>query len=121
MEWSADPSHARWLQERIPQLGLMVPTGIEAYARFLNPVEAYRLDNDMRARWRWSDVAERNGRELDSTSEWLDIAAGAEEEQWPDGWHVSRPDEGSIEPALLAAFVPSLRAQTQRPDHIFLA
>ena len=100
---------------------MMVPSGMAAYARILNPVDAFRLDDDQEATWRWADVAARNNVTLDSASEWLDITLDDTANAWPDGWQVRWPDEGRIDPALLASFVPALRAHTTRPDDITLA
>ena len=100
---------------------MMVPSGMPAYGRFLNPVDAYRLADDQEAIWRWADVAARNNVTLDSETEWRDITANGTADAWPDGWQARWPNEGWIDPVLLASFVPALRAHTARPDEITIA
>lgn len=121
MDWFVDPLRGRWLQERIPELGMMVPSGMPAYARVLHPVDAHNDADDREEVWSWADVAARNDVTLDSTTEWLDITRERTAEQWTDGWSIAEPHEGWIDPALLASFVPALRAHTGNADAITVA
>lgn len=121
MDWFVDPRRGQWLQERIPSLGMMVPSGMPAYARILHPVDAYRDADDSAQVWSWSDVAVRNGATVDDSSEWWDITGDGMAEEWSDGWAVSEPNHGAIAPALLSSFVPALAAHTERGDDITVA
>jgi len=121
MDWFVDPLRGRWLQDRILELGMMVPSGMPAYARVLHPIDAYREADGREQAWRWADVASRNEVTLDSSSEWFDITRDGTAEEWRDGWRVSRPHEGWIDPALLASFVPALLAHTSAADEITVA
>ncbi|NEN04348.1 hypothetical protein G3T36_00540 [Diaminobutyricibacter tongyongensis] len=69
MEWFVDPLRGRWLQDRIPELGMMVPSGMPAYARVLHPIDAYRDTDGRQGVWSWADVASRNDVTLGATSE----------------------------------------------------
>lgn len=120
MDWFVDPARGRWLQDRIPQLGMMVPSDMPAYARILHPVFAYRAADETIQMWRWEDVAARNSVVMDAASQWSDITAEGAKEEWPDGWSVGCPIDGQIDPDFLASIVPTLAAHTSRPDDITL-
>lgn len=125
MEWFVDPMRGAWLQERITDLGPMVPSGMPAYARILHPVTAWP---PMRAiesvklggtpeLWSWADVAAHYQKPWDSSSEWSDIV----DQHSAAGWEIHKPHDGWIDPLLLASLVPALRAHTSTPAAITLA
>ncbi|WP_348787721.1 hypothetical protein [Leifsonia sp. NPDC080035] len=118
MDWFVDPERGRWLQERIPELGEMVPTGMPAYGRILHP--AYESNDDGEERSvRWAELATRTGTTVDGDTQWWDISPdGGSGQTKSDGWWLNPPQDGWIDPALLRAFVPVLWSHTRTPEDI---
>jgi hypothetical protein len=71
-----EAARGEWIIERAGRwatVGAVAGTGFEAYARLLHPVDAHRTDPNTldewgnpvdveHTRWRWAEVARRNGR-----------------------------------------------------------
>ncbi len=111
MQWTSDVSRGDWIRGRLHgwgHVGGVVPRGFEAYARILHPIAAYRGDET--ARWRWAEVADRTGRVMHPLvqSQRLFGPEPAHVE-FPDGWSPGLPEEGRLEPELLAHLTGQLR------------
>ena len=112
--YGQDPSAAEWLTDRTDgpwgSVTSVVPTGFDAYARVLHPV-----DED--AATRWSTVAEQLGTRVHPLVQWhrlvgSDDPANASGGSWPD-----KPQVGQLAPAALGALLQVLARHTRTPDH----
>jgi len=98
--WSFDVRQADWMNERLDDLMAgkvtsIVPTGFDAYARILHPVET-PLHGDRLLRWR--DVAHWGGQVLTAQSQWLQVAMPQFEPKLPRPWRSQGPAQGSLYP-----------------------
>ena len=111
MQWTSDVSRGDWIRGRLHgwgHVGGVVPRGFEAYARILHPISAYRGDET--ARWRWAEVADRTGRVLHPLVQSQRLFGPEPAHlEFPDGWSPSLPEEGRLEPELLAHLTGQLR------------
>lgn len=131
-----DVSRGDWLRPRAgawATAGGVAGTGFEAYARILHPVQAYREDSAVDGRtppliveehsWRWADVATRNGRRIHPLAQWTRLSGHEPPRgfETADGWTVHPPEEGQLDPVLLAALTEHLRPATTTPDDLVAA
>ncbi|WP_069712898.1 hypothetical protein [Curtobacterium sp. ER1/6] len=130
-----DASRGAWLLERAggwATVGGVAGTGFEAYARLLHPVSAHRAGprgtdvwGDARdadhARWRWAEVARRNGRVVHPLVQWRRLTDDERTTDWPDGWRVDQTDDGWFDPEDLAVLTTHLRDATRTPDDLIVA
>lgn len=123
-----------WLARRLHGWGVVggvVGAGWDAYARILHPLEGRLLDwtdrgsgmvprvADERA-WTWAEVAAAVGATMHPHVQFGSLAS-REHETSLDGWDVSPPQEGWLDPVLLARLAPVLAAATATPDDAVLA
>lgn len=116
-----DVSVAAWIAERLDPswrtIASVVPTGFDAYARILHPVQI----GDGRART-WGRVAEVTGQTLHPTAQWHAIIGAASpddrnSELWPDG----TPDIGNLAPEPLLELCEVLARHTTTPEDCYFA
>ncbi|MDN4483880.1 hypothetical protein [Demequina lignilytica] len=123
-----------WLERRLHgwgAVGGVVGTGWDAYARILHPLEGRLLDwtdrgegvvprvADERA-WTWTQVAAAVGATMHPEVQYGSLAS-REHETSIGAWEVRPPQDGWLEPALLARLAPLLAAGTSTPDDAVLA
>lgn len=137
MEQTSDVARGDWLVARAGAwgtIGGVAGTGFEAYARVLHPVPAHREDRTATDQWgdhpvletttwRWANVAARTGGTLDPTTRWS-LVTGVDDESdvsFPDGWRIGPPDEGRLDPEVLAVLVGHLAAATSTPEDLVAA
>ncbi|MEA4944203.1 MAG: hypothetical protein VB080_07165 [Propionicimonas sp.] len=118
MQWTGEVERGDWIRERLSGWGVVggvVPRGFEAYVRILHPITAYRGDET--ARWRWAEVATRTGRAMHPLVQSQRLF-GPEPAylEFPDGWSPSLPEEGRLEPELLAHLTGHLRAHSREQE-----
>jgi len=132
-----EASRGDWLRPRAGSwatAGGVAGTGFEAYARILHPVRAYREDPtavDGRTpppiaeerSWRWADVAARTGRHIHPLVQWTRLSGHEPPRgfETADGWTVGPPEEGQLDPVLLAALTDHLRPATTAPSDLIAA
>lgn len=120
-----------WLVERAGAwgtAGAAAGTGFESYARILHPLEAWRQNTNIEDEhglhpvenelWRWADVANRVGKVIHPLVQYtalVDIDAVA---AFADGWRVSQPTTGWLDPELLARLTRHLTATTNNPHEL---
>ncbi|WP_181440195.1 hypothetical protein [Curtobacterium sp. MCLR17_039] len=123
-----------WLVKRAGRwatVGGVAGTGFEAYARLLHPVDAHRTDPNTvdewgnpidveHTRWRWAEVARRNGRVMHPLVQWFRISDDEHTRDWSDGWSVGQSDDGWFNPEDLAVLTTHLRAATRNPDDLVI-
>ena len=123
-----------WLVKRAGRwatVGGVAGTGFEAYARLLHPVDANRTDPSTldewgnpveveHTRWRWAEVARRNGRVMHPLVQWFRISNNEQTRHWSDGWCVGQSDDGWFNPEDLAVLTTHLRAATRTPDDLVI-
>jgi len=122
----------------------VVPRGFPAYARVFHPASVRSLpgravptqaeyERMPEAEWQallgqyidepatWAETATAFGTVLHPEAQWQALVRTPPEEDWrtriaPDGRQFDAPDEGSMEPALLAAIARHLVGHTSTPD-----
>ena len=117
---SRTPAHetapaAQWLASRLRPpddavVASWVPSGFEAYARILHPVE--ERGNDAPVRWR--DVARWAGVAIDARTSWPDVALPQFTPDAEIPWSGQGPREGSLSRADTLALV---RVQARQPTN----
>jgi hypothetical protein len=126
--------HGAWLVDRAGRwatVGGVAGTGFEAYARLLHPLPAQRTDWNTTdewgnalpvesTRWRWAEVARRNGRVMHPLVQWFRISDTEQTQDWPDGWSVGQSDDGWFDPEDLAGLTTHLRVATGTPDDLVI-
>ncbi|MFS0728788.1 hypothetical protein ABC270_01775 [Curtobacterium sp. 1P10AnD] len=134
MEHLTDVGRGDWLVRRAgawSTIGGVVGTGFTACARVLHPVTAHRDDRGTTDRWgdhpvletatwRWADVAARTGGTVDARTRW-DRLTGLDDESdlpFPDGWRAEPPQEGWLDPSVLAVLFGHLATATSTPDDL---
>ena len=146
-DWLLERIDADW---GAPSMHAVVPRGFEAYARILHPATRARpvgqawppLPQDRhRAEWatftqaapeidtehvRWGDVARAFGTSLHPEAQWHRLVSrddpyGHEAAQDAAGWQYGDPEQGRLDPAVLAAVASTLAAHTENPDEGYVA
>ena len=107
---------ATWLAPRLrsPEDAVVsswIPSGFEAYARILHPVE--ERDNEEPVRWR--DVARWAGVALDSSTSWPEVALPQFTPDVEASWRGQGPREGSLSRADTLALVHVLALRPTGP------
>ena len=146
MEWTSDVAAGDWIRDRLESawtLHHFVPTDFPAYARVFHP--AYR-ERPVGAAWpaegdldgweqlqgrevdveriAWSDAAAAFGTEMHGAAAWHLVAQTDPPNESPidaDGWRYLAPQQGLIEPDVLAGIGAHLAAHTSTPDDGYAA
>ncbi|MCS5716322.1 hypothetical protein NVV95_17380 [Herbiconiux sp. CPCC 205716] len=106
-----------WIVPRVGRwgsVGGVAGRGFEAYARVLHPVQGDDRSGTQLGPRSWGEVARRTGRVVHPLAQWHRVA-GVDELRGDvelDGWRVTAPPTGRLDPRLLAALVPALAAAT---------
>lgn len=113
VQWSLDVGRAGWISERLAPFGQdtitsVIPSGFEAYARLLHPVETD--PSGIRPVIRWADVARWSGAPLTRDAQSHDIALPSDTPEGPAPGAGSHPAEGTMCGDDAAALVDLLRA-----------
>ncbi len=111
---------AAWLEPRLVslgrtsgvQVGAVIPTGFEAYARVFHPAGA---SADEYAAVRWSEVAAWAGRVVHPEMQWEAICRPARTPATPPPWS-PEPAEGWCPKEVWSALVEVLHAYTTTPE-----
>jgi hypothetical protein len=116
--WSFDVSQADWVKERLDDLmagkvSSIVPTGFEAYARILHPVETPVYGERL---VRWRDVANWGGQILTARSQWLTVAMPEVKPIAPPPWKSQGPNQGSLYVDDARALMEIARQFTRAPE-----
>nr|KEP23763.1 hypothetical protein DA06_05000 [Georgenia sp. SUBG003] len=118
-----DVSPADWLAIRVTgRPGTVVgtvPSGYEAYARLLHPVEFH---DGRREPTTWARVAEITGRHVHPTVQWHSLIGttdpwGRSAPGWPDG----QPEQGNLALAPLQTLCDALAPHTTTPEDCYFA
>ena len=113
---SGDRDSAAWIRPRIdPDLcvGYVVPTGFEAYARVLHPVE----DQSARELITWAQVAAETGRTVHPLVQWHRLVGRADYFDRSDAdWDRGEPQTGNLLPEALSPLLRILVEHTTTPD-----
>ena len=113
--WS-DRDRAEWIRPRIdPELsvGYVVPTGFEAYARVLHPVE----DQGAGELISWAQVAAETGRTVHALVQWHRLVGRDEYFHRSGGdWDRGEPRIGDLLPEALGPLLRILVGHTTTPD-----
>jgi hypothetical protein len=97
----------------VGSVGHVVPTGFDAYARVLHPVEDFTRDEQTT----WAQVAAETGRTVHPLVQWHRLV-GSEDYLKARGadWNLGRPDRGTLQPAALSALLRVLGRHTTAPE-----
>ena len=112
---------AGWIRPRLAgglgQVADTIPTGFEAYARILHPIEGAREES-----LRWADVAAVTGRTIHPEVQWHTLI-GAPDPWSPasDLWDEGEPAQGSLALPQLLALCEVLARHTSTPDDCYFA
>jgi hypothetical protein len=112
-----DTAPAGWIEERLPRhswatVGSIVPEGFSAYVRVLHP--AYRGSWDRLEAVRWSEVAERSGRQAHRLMQFGRIANIGDDPNSHPSWG-QRPLDGTLPTEVSDRLLPILGASTSTP------
>lgn len=92
-------------------VGMLMPAAFPDYARVLHPY----WDDDSGSLVTWSSMAERTGATMHAEVQWHTLVSRA------DGdvrWNLPGPEDGSLEPGLLASLLAVLLLHTESPNAI---
>jgi hypothetical protein len=117
LRWSIDVDQAEWMKARLSGLlegtvSSIVPTGFDAYAQILHPVET-PVHGD--ALIRWIDVATWGGQELTARSRWLAVAMPEYAPPQPRPWKSQGPTKGTLHLDDARALMELAREFTDTP------
>jgi len=109
--YGQDPEAAAWLANRIDgawgSVTGVVPSGFEAYARILHPV-----DDDTR----WATVARELGTLVHPLVQWHRLVRSTDPFNASDGSWPDKPEVGNLAPHHLQALLAVLDRHTRTPD-----
>lgn len=117
--WTTNASAADWIAQRLraPTVNAVtsvVPSGFEAYARILHPVEDPSPGGRRLVRWR--DVAAWSGRPLTPHSPFYSVALPEHPVRAAPPWSGRPPRRGCLEEADADALLSVVRRHTRTPD-----
>lgn len=132
MQLLTDVTSGDWLLARVgdwARVGGVAGTGFEAYARILHPVPARLEDLSVtdewgmhpmleETRWRWAQVAARQGLMMHPLVQWNRLADIHQGVDFDDGWRVGQTEEGFLDLDLLVALTEHLAAATSSPGDL---
>ena len=120
-----------WLEDRLGPwgtAGAAAGTRFEAYARILHPLEAWRQNTNIEDEhglhpvenelWQWADVAGRVGRIIHPLVQYTALIDADAVAAFDDGWRVTQPATGWLDPDLLARLTPNLKKATGTPERL---
>jgi hypothetical protein len=116
MQIEADVACGDWIRPRLAQVGgsvgAVVPTGFEAYARVLHPVQL----NQTHGALSWAEVARLTGRRLHARAQFWCIAGRAAPNpvDSDSGWHEGAPRAGELDRATQTELIATLAAHDMR-------
>ena len=114
---SSKRESAAWLRPRIDpnvSVGYVVPTGFDAYARVLHPVEDQRTGELIT----WAQVAAETGRTVHPLVQWHRLVGRADYFHRSDAdWDRGEPRTGNLLPEALGPLLRILVGHTTTPDH----
>jgi hypothetical protein len=109
---------AGWIGERLHRfaqdVGSVVPTGFEAYARIFHP--AWRLAGTKEVEVRWSDVAEWSGRIVHPEMQFHSIAVTVPDRETRLQAYTFEPRSGVLPERQARALIELLAPYTSTPD-----
>ena len=126
VEFLEDVTPARWLEETLwpwenpdtgrgTRVGGLVPDGYSSYTRIFHP--AIERVGREELRFRWSTIAERNGRKIHPEMRFWRIAGMPEPYPHPR-WEV-RPEEGSLPVDECRVIIETLSEHTSTPGRCY--
>jgi hypothetical protein len=114
MRIEANIACADWIGPRLAKfggsVGSAVPTGFEAYARVLHPVELHTT----RGVLSWAEVARLTGARLHARAQFWCIAGRAAHDAIGSGWHEGAPRAGELNRATQSELIATIAAQDVR-------
>ena len=116
--WSSDIGQANWLTERLDdfkggKVASLVPSGFEAYARVLHPVETPERGRRL---IRWAEIAKWSGVPLTGKSQWLEMALPEHVPESYRPWASQCPHIGSLYFNDARSLVATARQFTDTPE-----
>ena len=103
-EHRTDVSVGDWIAPRLAgdfgAVGLVCPTGFEAYARVFHPVGETRL--------RWAEVCAATGRTPHPLMQWAGISGTLHGAHYFGDWQNGEPDEGALDVGALATLADAI-------------
>jgi hypothetical protein len=143
MQWTGEIERGEWIRGRLSRAGgtagSVVPQGFAAYARILHPVPACRPEagpgtdgspapsasssdgeaDPEEAWWSWAQVAAETGGLIHPRVQWIRLAGSVEEPvRVRGGWELNPPEEGRLEPRLLARLMRLAGSSTTTPEEL---
>lgn len=104
-DWLA-PRLADWMDSKTTVVTAMVPSGYEAYARVLHPVEP---DDAEQPTTTWADVCAATGRTAHPLMQWKAISGTSHTKRTTTmQWQGGEPEPGTLTPAALTALLDVL-------------
>lgn len=118
VQQSVEVEEAAWIGDRLSPfdscvLTSVVPSGFEAYARVLHPLDPPARDQQP---GRWMDVSSWSGVELGPGIDFPDIALPEHEPSGVEPWPGQVPQVGTLDPACADALAVVLARHTSAPD-----
>jgi hypothetical protein len=113
--------NADWIGPRLHpfeayDVGMVIPTGFDAYARILHPAQGYGLAFDVR----WSEIARWSGKTIHSEVQFVPITEPVDGfGTGPKPWRYP-PRDGTLEAQQVQALVRLLSKHTATPDACWL-
>ena len=119
LDWSDNVAETGWIAKGLSPSGEtiavhFVPSGFEAYARILHPVE--ELQGGEARLVRWHEVAAWSGLPLHAYARFHSVALPPEPVDGPAPWSGSGPRGGSLSPPDAAVLIDHLRLHTATPE-----
>jgi hypothetical protein len=119
ISWTTDMGVADWIRPRISpaplEVGWVVPTAFESYARVLHPAWQYDQTGERRTAVRWHTISEWSGLELGHLSQFHSVAM-PQREGLPTPPFSDEPGLGTLDEASAHRLTEILRRWTSTPD-----
>src|ERR1700731_4984845 len=118
---SENVSDTDWVRDRLSPwesrlITSIIPTGFDAYARILHPVQ---LPRDGDALVRWADVSKWSGVEMHPQIQWHEVALPEAIPSTGRPWRGQGPRQGSLFSADAEALIEDLSAFTSTREECF--